>query len=270
MAENSGIIWTDHTFNLWIGCSPVSEACDHCYAEVQVKRINMAEWGPKGTRRRTVKSNWNKVKGWNRRARKTGIRERVFVARLADVFDNHSSIEQIWRDDFWALIKECPYLDFQLLTKRPQNIERYLPADWDNGYQNVWLGVTVENQPEAERRIPILARIPAVVRFLACEPLLGEIDASNWLSTSIDWVIVGGESAPDNVRRPEDVLWYRWLRDQCLAAQVPFLFKQYAGRNQRDIKLKGQLLDGKEWTQMPLLSLPEELEPLASQPSAAE
>ena len=269
MAENSGIEWTHHTWNPWVGCTKVSAACDHCYAEGWAKRAGRPVWGPKADRQRT-KTQGNPIK-WNKRLEGTGRRERVFTASLADVFDNHKSIQPEWREAMWQTIKDCPNLDFLLLTKRPQNIKRYLPDDWGyDGYENVWLGTTVENQIEADRRIPHLARIPVGVRFLSCEPLIGPIDLT-WpesiygsdgppmccngdmcgcmgmpteppLHYGIDWVITGGESGPHF--RPADPDWFRSLRDQCAAAGVPFLFKQWEGKTQKQIKAMGRELDG--------------------------
>jgi protein gp37 len=239
MAENSGIEWTDNTFNPWIGCTKVSPACDHCYAEAWDKRFGGERWGPHAARKRT--KTWGNPLKWHRQADGGAERPRVFVASLADVFDNHKSIEPAWRRELWALIRQCRNLDFLLLTKRPQNITRYLPDDWGSGYANVWLGTTVENQTEADRRIPHLIAVPAVVHFLSMEPLQGAVDLRDYVG-GLEWVIVGGESGP--AYRPADPDWFRGLRDQCAAAGVPFLFKQWEGRNQREIKAKGRELDG--------------------------
>lgn len=127
-----------------------------------------------------------------------------------------------------------------MLTKRPQNIARYLPDDWGNGYPNVWLGATVESQKEADR-LDALVSVPAVVHFLSMEPLIGPVDLSKHIDR-LEWVITGGESGP--LYRPADPEWFRMLRDQCDAAAVPFLFKQWEGRNQKIIKAKGRELDG--------------------------
>ena len=199
MAENSNIEWTDHTFNPWLGCQKVSPACDNCYAEVTTARFNMVEWGPHAPRKRTSLANWSKVRTWNRKAGANGVRERVFVASLADVFDNHKSIAQEWRDDLWALIRACPNLDFLLLTKRPQNIHRYVPDDWGDGYPNVWLGTTVEDQDSADQRIPKLLETPARTRFLSCEPLLGPIQ----LSTGHTDYLKGWSTEPECCGQPE-------------------------------------------------------------------
>jgi len=240
MAENSNIVWTDHTFNPWIGCTKVSAACDNCYAEKWDNRFKSKRWGHEAARTRT--KTWQQPKRWQKKAVSEGKRFRVFCASLADVFDNHNSIQQSWRDDLWLLVKDCPNLDFLLLTKRPQNIKRYLPDDWGNGYQNVWLGCTVESQKEADR-LNHLVNIPAIVHFLSMEPLLGAVDLSSHIDR-LEWVIVGGENSFNY--RPVNHDWFRSLRDQCTAAGVPFLFKQWEGRNQPAIKAKGRLLDGVE------------------------
>lgn len=267
MAENSAIEWTHHTFNPWIGCTKVSPACDHCYAEAWDARGlqgGATRWGPHADRTRTSAANWNKPRAWNRKAAAEGRRYRVFCASLADVFDNHKSIEPEWRRDLWRLIWDTPHLDWLLLTKRPQNMLKYLPFQgfdgigrWGDGWHNVWLGTTVENQVEADRRIPALLSLPARVRFLSCEPLIGPVDIGAPVRKALfagtikpigdgtrplSWVITGGESGPEY--RPADPNWFRHLRDQCKAAGVPFLFKQWEGRSQKEIKAKGRALDG--------------------------
>lgn len=238
MSENSGIVWTDHTFNPWIGCTKVSQACDFCYAEAWDKRFKGERWGPHAPRTRT--KTWGTPVKWQKQAKAEGRRYRVFVASLADVFDNHRSIDPSWRRELWALIRSCPDLDFLLLTKRPENIEKFLPDDWGNGYPNVWLGATVENQKAADR-VGALTRVPAVVHFLSMEPLLGPVDLSEHIG-GLEWVIAGGESGKSH--RVPDPDWFRSLRDQCAAEDVPFLFKQWEGDDQNAIKAKGRALDG--------------------------
>ena len=246
MAENSGIEWCDHTFNPWIGCTKVSPACDFCYAERLATGRMGREWGPKADRRRT--KTWGSPVKWNRRAEAEGRRFRVFCASLADVFDNHRSIDPSWRQELWALIEATPHLDWLLLTKRPQNIARCIPTSWHRsgvgkGFpRNVWLGVTVENQAEADRRIPLLWWYDVRVRFLSCEPLLGPIHLTREAMSQIDWVITGGESGPNY--RAADPDWFRSLRDQCEAAGTPFLFKQWEGKSPAAIKALGRELDG--------------------------
>jgi protein gp37 len=238
--ENSKIEWTDNTFNPWIGCTRVSPGCDHCYAETLMRRYGKADlWA--GNRQRTSATNWKKPLAWNRDAARDSARPRVFCASLSDVFDNQ--VPEEWRRDLFALIRVTPHLDWQLLTKRPQNIVRMLPEDWGNGWANVWLGCTVENQEEADRRIPHLLAAPARVRFLSCEPLLGVVQFrwNKWVSwraeidrkgnvdqydglRGIHWIICGGESGPG--KRPFSLDAGRLMRDQCADAGVPFFFKQ--------------------------------------------
>jgi protein gp37 len=238
MAENSGIEWTTHTFNPWIGCTKISAACDHCYAEAWDKRFNGERWGPNAPRTRT--KTWGNPVKWNRQAGESGERPRVFCASLADVFDNHRSIDPAWRRELWLLIRSTPNLDWLLLTKRPQNIVKMLPDDWRDGYANVWLGATVENQAAADR-IGALTKVPARIRFLSMEPLVGPVDLSEHIDR-LDWVITGGENGAHY--RPANPDWFRSLRNQCAAAGVAFLFKQWEGRNQSEIKAKGRELDG--------------------------
>lgn len=252
MAENSGIEWTTHTFNPWIGCTKVSAACDHCYAEAWDMRFTQgARWGAKADRTRTARGNWSKPRTWNHKAGESGIRERVFCASLADVFDNHKSIQQEWRDDLYQLIRDTPHLDWLLLTKRPQNMKRFLPDDWGNGYANVWLGTTAENQTEYDRRKPHLVSVPAVVHYLSMEPLIGPVDMGDM--SDLEWIITGGESG--NEFRPADHNWFRSLRDQSAARNVPFLFKQFEGKNQKQIKAMGRALDGVVHDGYPLVDI---------------
>jgi protein gp37 len=256
MGYKTGIEWTDHTFNPWIGCAKVSAGCDHCYAETwDARGMSGGErrWGPHAARTRTSAANWRKPLAWNKAAQAAGRRDRVFCASLADVFDSHASILPEWRADLWALIAATPQLNWQLLTKRPQNITKMLPDNWGNGWPNVWLGTTAENQTEADRRIPHLLSAPAAVRFISAEPLLGPVDLTrispiifaarvnaltgmwHWEggpnrieSPKIDWVICGGESGRG--ARPMHPDWARSLRDQCADAGTAFFMKQMGGK----------------------------------------
>jgi len=230
MGDTTEISWTDATFNPWIGCQHVSPGCDHCYAEVQNafrKWTAGGAWGPHAERRRTSGATWNSPRRWNAEAsvftRWHGRRRRVFCASLADVFDNQAP--KAWRADLFRLIRETPELDWQLLTKRPQNIARMLPTDWADGYANVWLGITAEDAERYRLRWPMLARIPAAVRFVSYEPAiapLGAIDISKGLP---NWVICGGESG--GRARIMDPGWARHVRDQCCALGIAFFLKQW-------------------------------------------
>jgi protein gp37 len=237
VVENSKIEWCDHTFNPWVGCTKVSPACDNCYAENWAKRTGQPDlWS--GERRRTSEANWRKPIKWDDKARQEGQRYRVFCASLADVFDNQ--VPEEWRDDLWSLIRNTPSLDWLLLTKRPQNIRKMLPAITSEvPLPNVWFGTTVENQEEADRRISHLFTFSATKRFLSCEPLLGPINLSNVKIGNryhnvlggipgygaIDWVIAGGESGPR--RRLMYLDWMESLQVQCAAAKVAYFAKQW-------------------------------------------
>lgn len=254
MAEASKIEWTDSTFNPWIGCTKIAPACDNCYAADMSKRYGWAEWG-NFPRKRTSASLWAGPLKWQKQASaffaEHGRRRRVFCASLADVFDNQVPGE--WRADLWKLIFATPDLDWLLLTKRPQNIAEMLPptAFWNEIKWHVWLGTTVEDQKHADQNIPHLLQHDSAVRFISAEPLLGPIDLTGlatgkWAGLigsetmsafrpnkdhkdlfdgSLNWVIAGGESGPH--ARPGSIQWYRSLRDQCAAAGVHFLFKQW-------------------------------------------
>jgi protein gp37 len=137
-------------------------------------------------------------------------------------------VPEAWRTDLFKQIRETPNLDWQLLTKRPQNISKMLPPDWGNGYPNVWLGTTTEDQEHYEQRWPILARIPAVVRFVSYEPALGPLTLAPSNGLLPDWIICGGESGCG--ARMMDAAWARHLRDQCRDLGLPFFMKQMTGK----------------------------------------
>jgi protein gp37 len=250
MERDSSIEWTHHTFNPWLGCTKVSPGCKHCYAERQTRSMaaeRRPEWGPH-PRIRTAASTWRKPLAWDRAALRAGERHRVFVASLADVFD--PTAPQAWRDDLWHQISLSQSLDWLLLTQRIEHAADMVPAHWLTDWPaHVWLGISVCTQSEADRDIPRLLRLPAPVRFLSCEPLLGPVDLTaiplplpgthgadrpvrvnalarvSVFAPHIHWVIAGGESGPH--ARPSHPDWFRDLRDQCTAAGVPFLFKQW-------------------------------------------
>lgn len=253
MGEFTEISWADSTFNPWIGCSPVSAACDFCYAEALMDhRYGKVQWGPHGERKRT--KTWGDPPRWQRTAAEFfaahGRRRRVFCASLADVWDNQVPLG--WRVDLLDVIRQCPDLDWLLLTKRPQLIVRMLGQcgtdahinvkpglrDWIEAWiageppDNVWLGISTENQTEADRRIDGFLDVAAVVHFLSIEPMLSHIDLSRWIHRnrypsrhhSINWMITGGESGPNaRLTHPD---WFRGVRDQCAAAGVAYLHKQ--------------------------------------------
>ncbi|PTS76547.1 hypothetical protein DBR17_14545 [Sphingomonas sp. HMWF008] len=268
MAKNSRIEWTMHTFNPWWGCVKMSPACKHCYAESWAKRVGQNVWGINSERRFFGDSHWAEPLKWNAAATATGERDRVFCASMADVFEDRSDLDPS-RERLWKLIEATPALDWLLLTKRPDRVPTCTP--WSEKWPaNVWLGTTVENQEWAEKRLPQLAAIPAAVRFISAEPLLGPLDLSAW-SDSIDWVITGGESGPK--ARPSSPSWFLELMNQCMAAEIPFHFKQWGdwapgqGINLAKVrsesvedgttmlrigkKSAGRMLDGTVWNGLP-------------------
>lgn len=270
MAENSAIEWTHHTVNFWWGCAKVSPACAHCYAEGQAARFYPGLWGPEGDRRVRLEAACREAFRYERQAVKEGRRLRVFTNSMADFFEDRRDLDQV-RLEALEVIRQTPHLDWLILTKRSEAILGLLarvqgialegaPIDrnpalaeylgwWLCGKPpaNVWLGTTVEDQERADRRIPALLRVPAAVRFVSMEPLLGPVNLcglglhKGWCPTHdfpggfchgpcpddrrLDWVICGGESGPK--ARPMHPDWARGLRDQCAAAGVPFLFKQW-------------------------------------------
>lgn len=184
-------------------------------------------WGGGAPRRFFTDAHWREPLSWNEDARRKGQRERVFCASMADVFERRADLNDE-RTRLWQLIEDTPYLDWLLLTKRPQNVAKTAP--WGNDWPaNVWLGTSVENQMLAQKRLPFLLSIPAAVRFLSCEPLLGPLDLRAWFRRNgfypIDWIIAGGESG--SASRPMHPNWPLSLLNQCRRFDVPFHFKQW-------------------------------------------
>ncbi len=265
MSDKTGIEWTDATWNAITGCTKVSPGCDHCYAEtlaLRLQRMGQRKYadGFRVTlheRALTIPLKWREPK-------------RIFVNSMSDQW--HVDVPEDFSDRMFAVMALTPRHTYQILTKRPQRATNYLSdpetrervsyhlkdfwhamgkvdlsfglyrlAHWP--LDNVWIGTSVEDARVAHR-IDALRRCPAVVRFLSCEPLIGPLPNLNL--DGIHWVITGGESGPDY--RPLDLDWVRDIRDQCLAAGVPFFFKQWGGRTP---KSGGRLLDGREWSQFP-------------------
>lgn len=298
MGKDTNIEWADHTFNPWIGCAKVSPGCKNCYAEILMDtRYGRVEWGVNGTRVKTSPNYWKKPLAWAKEARRAGVKRRVFCASLADVFEDRPELVA-WRFELFSLILQTPELDWLILTKRPENYEKVM-ADLYNytlkelgaptafrysqlyeKLENVWYGVSVENQEQAEKRIPALLKMPAKRHFLSCEPLLEKVDLFSanhgLLENTVDWVIVGGESGKN--ARPMHPHWVMSMRDQCEFYGVKFFFKQWgewvpehqvkdwykydvhewntAIASVRVGKKKaGRLLDGRTWDLMPPVEL---------------
>lgn len=220
MGELTKIEWCDYTFNPWIGCQKVSAGCDHCYAENMMDwRFGRVEWGPHGERQRTSAGYWKQPERWARAA--NGSRPRVFCASLADVFDN--KVPNEWRENLFDVIDNTEELDWLLLTKRPENIAKMLPTPWGDGWDNVWLGTTCEDQEAFDRRWKILSETPAHLRFISYEPAIGPLHLpAAWMDprdVTPDWIICGesGDHARD-------------LRTQCQHYGIPFFMKQMIGK----------------------------------------
>jgi protein gp37 len=247
MSANSSIEWTDHTFNPWWGCVKVSPGCEHCYAENLSARYGHRVWGPAKTTTRRLfgETHWSEPIKWNSEAERLGVRRRVFCASMADVFEDHPEVASA-RARLWTLIPATPWLDWLILTKRPERIRTLVPTGWlDEPCPNVWYGTSVEDQLRADERIPHLARVPAAVRFLSCEPLVGPVRLPELLR--IDWVIVGGESGPG--ARRMDPAWALSLREQCEEASAAYFFKQAGSVLATELGMAGK--GGHELTRLP-------------------
>lgn len=320
MADGTKIEWTatrladgtvipGATFNIVWGCQKVGPGCEHCYALTWAKRHGYDVWGPAKTTPRRVLSDdyWAQPLKWAKRARKLGVRQKVFCSSMADVFEDHPTVAE-QRVRLWPLIEQTgDALDWLLLTKRPEHVEAAMPDDWRGRWPRcAWLGFSAENQEWFDRRWPVVAELKVAHRigvvFVSAEPLLGPLDVSaaltpQWYSVDrppppgigfpetmqsarlrprLDWVIAGGESGPR--ARPPHPDWFRSLRDQCQAAEVPYLFKQWGeelpkgqgehGLDERGLfrresfiggqayyrvgkKAAGRLLDGRTWDEVP-------------------
>lgn len=228
MGQFSKIQWTHHTFNPWWGCSkrPGDPACHNCYAEAMAKRYGHAVWGSKKPRRRLSDAHWRQPLKWDRDAAAAGVRERVFCASMADVFEGRADLDPL-RRRLWDLIKLTPNLDWLLLTKRPENIKSMLGL-WPDQRGNVWLGTTAVTQRWYDERLPHLLENRAAVHFVSVEPQMEHIDLRldryPKSGPRPAWVIDGGESG--GKARPFEIEWARSLRDQCREAGVAFFMKQ--------------------------------------------
>lgn len=239
MAQKTNIEWADHTFSPWWGCEKVSPGCKGCYAKAFSERVGHGKrlptiWGVGAPRRFFGAKHWAQPLKWNRDAEIAGRRARVFCASMSDVFEDRSDLIDA-RARLFRLIESTPRLDWLLLTKRPENVQRLAAeVSWFETWpENVWLGTTAEDQPHADVRIPILlATNGPNVRFISYEPALGPIDFRPWLrvsseSPTISWVIIGGETGGN--RRALELSWVRSTVAACTDAGVPVFVKQDSG-----------------------------------------
>lgn len=235
MSTQSKIEWTEQTWNPATGCTKISPGCKHCYAETMANRLHAM--GTPGY------DNGFKLSLMPSRLSQPMNRKKptmYFVNSMSDLFHAHVTLDFI--RDVFDVIRGTPQHTYQVLTKRSMRLRRLAEhLEWPD---NLWIGVSVETMHYANR-VDHLRDVPAAVRFLSCEPLLGPLDQLNL--TAIDWVIAGGESGPSY--RPVDVNWIRGLRDNCLQTGVPFFFKQWGGRTPKQL---GRELDGRTWDEYPL------------------
>ena len=237
MSDTTYIEWTHwpgtigSTWNPWRGCHKVSSGCKNCYMF-----RDQVRYGHDPNIIVRSKTTFNDPMTWKEP-------HTIFACSWSDWFIEEADK---WRDEAWDIVRLTKQHDYLILTKRPERIANCLPVDWAD-FGNVWLGVSVENQVEADRRIPIFP-----INFLSCEPLLGPIAISKYLS-GIDWVIAGGESGPNF--RPMQVEWVRLLQVQCQVAGVPFFCKQDAGlKPGRKGRLPDDLWNRKEFPNVELIA----------------
>ena len=228
-STNTAIEWTDKTWNPTTGCNKVSPGCKHCYAEALTKRFHQNF--PDGFEFTLHPERLEEPKRWRKPSR-------VFVNSMSDLF--HERMPLDFLQEIFRIMGECPRHVFQVLTKRHKRLLKLAPLlDWP---ENVWMGVSVENQ-DYSHRVDYLRQVPAVVRFLSCEPLLGSLQLD---LRGIHWVIVGGESGKGH--RAIEADWIRSIRAQTHAADSAFFFKQWGGARP---KSGGRELDGQTWDEMP-------------------
>jgi protein gp37 len=270
------IEWATETWNPVTGCTPVSEACQNCYAKRMANRLRGRFGYPEDEPFRVTlhPEKLDEPLKWKKP-------RRVFVCSMGDLFHEdvpHSAIQKVL-----YRVRMAKWHTFLILTKRPERMRAFFMQYYVTGHiPNLWLGVTAENQARADERIPILLQIPAAVRFVSVEPMMGPVDLS-WCNYTLDWVICGGETGPG--ARPMHPDWARSLRDQCQEAGTPFFFKSwgnYCAPSQMPEdtyrgweyhhgtencwreddptpwevgkKAAGHLIDGQEWRQFPEVS----------------
>jgi protein gp37 len=238
MAQNSSIEWTESTWNPVTGCTKISAGCAHCYAERMAKRLKaMRQHRYRNEFKVTLQPDMLDAPLHWKRPRM------IFVNSMSDLF--HDDVPADYIAKVFAMMQDASHHTFQVLTKRPERaLELAADLPWPD---NVWMGTTVENA-DYLYRIRSLVQIPARIRFLSLEPLLGPIP--NLSLKGIHWVIVGGESGPE--ARAIKSKWVFQIRDRCLEYRVPFFFKQWGGVNK---SVAGRELDGQIWGEMPVLEL---------------
>jgi protein gp37 len=228
-STKTGIEWTDKTWNPATGCNKVSPGCSNCYAEAITQRF--PNGFPNGFKLTLHPDRLDQPRRWRKP-------QRIFVNSMSDLFHKDVPLEFIRQ--VFEVMGDTPHHTYQILTKREQRLQELAPLlTW---HPNVWMGVSVESQAYVHR-VEALRSVPAQVRFLSCEPLLGPLDLD---LTGIHWVIVGGESGHNS--RTIEADWVRSIRNQCAAYDTAFFFKQWGGRTS---KKNGKILDGVEHLAFP-------------------
>lgn len=231
------IQWTDETWNPWQGCKKVSQGCKYCY----MYRDKLRHGQTPDVVVKSKSPTFRKPLSWKEP-------RRIFASSWTDFFIEDADE---WRGDAWDIIRRCPQHTWQILTKRPENIKDRLPPDWGEGWPNVWLGVSVENIRNAHR-IYTLEEVPAKVRFVSAEPLIGQLSMQSHVWSGIDWVIIGGESGNDNGLyryRPCSQLWIEMLVNDLKNAGVAVFVKQLGTDLAKTLKLKDR--HGGDWDEWP-------------------
>lgn len=235
MGKESKIQWTTSTWNPLWGCEKVSPGCKFCYAERLIKRFGQQFRDVRRTKEPTFYLPYElnkKIDGTE------PFTERlVFTCSMSDFFIAQGDP---FRSEMWEIIRNTPNLIYQILTKRPERIIDHLPPDWNDGYPNVWLGVSAENQELFNERVSILAQVPAKVRFVSIEPILGPIDLRQIpdLSLKVDWLIVGGESGTKDTSRFALIVWFEELVESAKEFQIPIFIKQLGTKLAKSLNLE--------------------------------
>jgi protein gp37 len=250
-----GTVLKGKSFNTWQGCHKVSPACKNCYAETMANRFAPGHWGLNAPRKLQEEGYWKKPHSWNRTAKKKGIRIKVFSNSMSDLFERHpdadmNAVLHEQRQRLFNLTTETPYLDYLFLTKRIDNVLSMVPSDWLTDWPvNVWQGTTIENQEQADKRIPELLKVPAKIHFVSMEPLLESVDLSKNIGGTL-WI--GGQRGCDGTHRHRgragDI-----IHDVFHETDPNFLHHHHDDRCKKGIDwvIAGRLLDGREHNDMP-------------------
>lgn len=248
------IEWCDETINPIVGCTKISKGCKNCYAEIMATRLAGMKHSKEKYLQVITNGKWNgnvtfdettfsKPKKWNNP-------KKIFITSMGDLF--HENVPNSWLIDILFMVAANPKHTFIILTKRPERMLNFFTNHAINPFfellPNLWLGITAEDQEQADKRIPILLKIPSIVHFVSCEPMLEGINLLPFLATqsgpNINWVIAGGENG--NNYRTTSVIHFHNLLNQCIGMDIPFFFKGYGGRTNKYL-----LINNRKYQQFP-------------------